>query len=167
MKMNTRILLLLLAVLPWLSFPLLGKNTIKKFLPGAIFMGIYVTLEGMIAEKRKWWWFPFRIKPNVLGEFPLIWGPFFVGSFWILKYTYRKFILYIFVNIIVDSVFTYVMVDLFKKAGYVSLVRINKFQLSLIFLIKSFVMYGFQVFYDKVIRGLPTQTLSKEPSDKI
>lgn len=150
---KTKVFLLLLTILPWLSFPLLGKRTIKKFLPGAIFMGIYVTFEGMLAEKRKWWWWPLNVKPNVLGELPLIWGPFFVGSFWILKYTYKKFNLYILVNLIVDSFFTVFMLDVFKKVGYGYLVRINKFQLSIIFLIKSFVMYGFQVFYDKVIRG--------------
>jgi hypothetical protein len=144
----------LLFFLPWLSLPLLGKRTIKKFLPGALFMGCYVTLEGMLAEKRKWWWFPFRIKPNVLGELPLIWGPFFIGSFWILKYTYKKFNLYLLVNIVVDSLFTYFILDIFKKFGYVTLVRLSRFQLSIVFLIKSFVMYGFQVFYDKVIRGV-------------
>jgi len=150
---KTKVFLLLITILPWLSFPLLGKRTIKKFLPGTIFMGIYVTLEGMVAEKRKWWWWPFNVKPNVLGELPLIWGPFFVGSFWILKYTYKKFNLYVLVNLVVDSLFTVFLLDVFKKVGYGYLVRINKFQLSIIFLIKSFVMYGFQVFYDKVIRG--------------
>jgi hypothetical protein len=146
--------ILLLFLLPWLSLPLLGKRTIKKFLPGALFMGFYVTLEGILAEKRKWWWFPFNIKPNVLGELPLIWGPFFIGSFWILKYTYKKFNLYLLVNIVVDSLFTFFILDILKKLGYATLVRLTKFQLSLVFLIKSFVMYGFQFFYDKVIRGV-------------
>lgn len=116
-------------------------------------MAFYVTFEGMVAERRKWWWFPFTVKPNVLAELPLIWGPFFVGSFWILKYTYRKFNSYLLVNIIVDSVFTYFGLDILKKNGYATLVRINKFQLSIIFLIKSFVMYGFQVLYDKIFRS--------------
>ncbi|WP_423410591.1 hypothetical protein AABM38_11960 [Heyndrickxia sp. MSNUG] len=150
---KSKFFILLLTILPWLTFPLLGKRTIKKFLPGALFMGIYVTFEGMLAEKRKWWWWPVNVKPNVLGELPLIWGPFFVGSFWILKYTYKKFSLYVLVNLLVDSFFTIFMLELFKKVGYGYLVRINKLQLSIIFLIKSFVMYGFQVFYDKVIRG--------------
>jgi hypothetical protein len=153
LKMNSRMFVILLAVLPWFTLPLLGKSTIKKFLPGTLFMALYVTIEGRIAERRKWWWFPFTVKPNVLAEFPLIWGPFFIGSFWILKYTYKKFNLYLLVNIIVDSIFTYYGLDLLKKVGYATLVRINKFQLSIIFMIKSFVMYGFQVLYDKVIRG--------------
>lgn len=78
------IYILLMTILPWLTLPLLGAKTFKRFLPGAIFMSIYVTLEGRLAEKKRWWWFLFKGKPNVLGEMPLIFGPFFIGSFWIL-----------------------------------------------------------------------------------
>ncbi len=123
-------------------------------------MCLYVIAEGSVAEKKKWWWFPFNVKPNVLGEMPLIFGPFFIGSLWTLKYTYGSFRLYVLVNLIIDSLFTYFGLNWFKKIGYVSLVRFSKPQLSLLFLVKSFVMYGFQVFYDKyVIRRQPSDTL--------
>ncbi len=139
-----------MAILPWLTAPFIGSKAIKRFLPGAIFMCIYVTAEGYLAEKRKWWWFPFTGKPNVLGEMPLILGPFFVGSLWILKYTYGKFTIYSLLNIVVDSLFTFFVLDWFKKIGYVTLVRFNKFQLSLIFLVKSILMYAFQYIYELV-----------------
>ncbi|MFD2443796.1 hypothetical protein ACFSO7_07340 [Bacillus sp. CGMCC 1.16607] len=142
---------LLLTILPWLSAPFIGMKTFKRFLPGVLFMAVYVFIEGMVAEKKKWWWFPFHIKPNVLGELPLIVGAFFVGSFWILKFTYGKFKNYIIINLIIDTIFTYIIVGLLKKIGYVSLVRLNKFQLSLLFMVKSIVMYGFQFFYEKYI----------------
>jgi hypothetical protein len=144
--------ILLMAILPWFTLPLLGAKTFKRFLPGALFMSLYVTLEGMFAEKKKWWWYLFKGKPNVLGEMPLIFGPFFIGSFWILKYTFGKFKYYVLVNLLVDSIFTYFTVDWFKKIGYVTLVRFSKIQLSLIFLVKSFVMYGFQVVFEKVFK---------------
>ncbi|WP_226671401.1 hypothetical protein [Metabacillus litoralis] len=147
---NAKQFMILMTLLPWLSLPLLKKKTFLRFLPGALFMCLYVTAEGYFAQKKKWWWFPFHVKPNVLGELPLIFGPFFVGSFWILKYTYGKFNLYMLVNIIIDSFFTYFTLEWFKKIGYVSLVRLTKFQLSLLFLVKSVLMYGFQVLYEKV-----------------
>jgi hypothetical protein len=146
---KTNIFVLLITIVPWISVLFIDRKTLKRFLPGAIFMAAYVTAEGYLAEKRKWWWFPFRVKPNVLGEIPLILGPFFVGSLWILKYTFGKFNLYLLINIIIDSLFTYLGLNFLKKVGYVSLVRINKFQLSLIFLIKTILMYGFQVVYEK------------------
>lgn len=114
-------------------------------------MSLYVTAEGYLAEKRKWWWFPFHVKPNVIMELPLIFGPFFVGSLWILKFTFGNFKKYVVLNLVIDSLFTFIGVNFLKKIGYVSLVRLNKFQLSLVFLIKSFLMYGFQFIYEKYI----------------
>ncbi|WP_160725982.1 hypothetical protein [Bacillus sp. USDA818B3_A] len=149
-KLN--LVLISMTILPFLTIPILGVKTFKRFIPGALFMSLYLIAEGRFAEKRKWWWFPFRIKPNVLGELPLIIGPFFIGSIWILKYTFGKFNLYLLINLIVDSFFTYFVLDWLKKIGYVSLVRLSKFQLSLVFLIKTFILYGTQLFYEKLFK---------------
>ncbi|MBM6618001.1 hypothetical protein [Bacillus suaedaesalsae] len=148
---NNKLLIMLMTILPWLSIPLLGLKTFKRYLPGVIFMSLYLLAEGRLAEKRKWWWFPYHVKPNVLGELPLILGPFFIGSIWIMKYTFGKFKLYIFVNLIIDSLFTFFTLDIFKKMGYVTLVRLSKFQLSIVFLLKTFVLYGFQLFYESIL----------------
>jgi hypothetical protein len=140
--------IILLAVLPWISVPFLGNKTLKRFLPGTLFITVYVTIEGWLAEKNKWWWFFHKKNPNMLGEVPLILGPFVVGTFWTLKLTYGNFKNYFITNLVVDSFFTYVMVYIFKKIGYVSLVRLNRFRLSLLFLIKSLALYGFQYGYE-------------------
>ncbi|KKI88860.1 hypothetical protein WQ54_29305 [Bacillus sp. SA1-12] len=150
MKKN-KIYIVLMTILPWLSVPLLGVKTCKRFLPGALFMCLYLIIEGSIAEKRKWWYFPTKVKPNVLAEFPLIFGPFLVGALWITKYTFGKFYLYVILNIVVDSFFTYFVINWFKKIGYVTLVRLSRLQLSILFLVKSFVMYGFQYLYEKYL----------------
>jgi hypothetical protein len=150
---NRKRLITLMALLPWLSIPLLSKKTLKRFLPGTLFMCIYLVAEGTVATRRKWWWFPFPIKPNVLAELPLILGPFFVGSFWIFKYTYGKFSMYLLLNLMVDSFFTIFMLNWFKKIGYVTLIRFTRLQLSLIFMLKSILMYGFQYYYEEVFSG--------------
>ncbi|WP_088105818.1 hypothetical protein [Halalkalibacter urbisdiaboli] len=141
-------IIILMTISPWLTVPFLGVNTLRRFLPASLFMSLYLIAEGRFAEKKKWWWFPFNIKPNVLGEMPLIIGPFLVGSLWILKYFYGKFNLYLLINIIVDSLFTYIGINWFKKIGYASLVRLTKFQLSFVFLIKTFILYGSQILYE-------------------
>lgn len=143
-----RNLIFIMTILPWFSLPFLGIKNIKRFIPGALFIATYVTIEGFIAEKKKWWWFFHKANPNVLGELPLIVGPFFIGTLWTLKYTFGNFKKYLITNFIVDSFFTYVMVFIFKKMGYVSLVRLTKFRLSLLFLIKSLALYGFQYWYE-------------------
>ncbi|MEL3973688.1 hypothetical protein AAEO50_15480 [Rossellomorea oryzaecorticis] len=147
---NRNVMITLMALLPWLSISLLGNKTFRRFLPGTIFMSLYLLAEGTLATRRKWWWFPFSLKPNVLAELPLILGPFFVGSLWIFKYTYGKFSIYFLVNLIVDSFFTTVMLNWFKKIGYVSLIRFTRFQLSLLFMLKSIAMYGFQYVYETI-----------------
>jgi hypothetical protein len=153
--------IILMTLLPWLTVPLLGVKTFKRYLPSSIFMCLYLIAEGRLAEKKKWWWFPFTVKPNVLGEMPLIIGPFLVGSIWILKFSYGKLKLFLLINIIVDSLFTYIGMDLFKKMGYVTLVRLTKFQLSLVFLIKTFLLYSFQVVYERFLKNFSSPELDK------
>ncbi|MFB6469497.1 hypothetical protein ACE38V_22450 [Cytobacillus sp. Hz8] len=146
----SRILLLALLVVPWLTLPLLGKKTFKRFLPASLFISLVVSLESVIAKKRRWWWFYQRLHPKLSGEFPLIWGSFLIGSMWIMKFTYRKFYIYLFTNLIVDTIFTYPFVKFLKKTGTASLVRLKGFQLSILFFIKSLLLYAFQFCMDKV-----------------
>lgn len=138
-----------MALLPFLSLPLLGKQTIKRFLPGSLFISLFVFGESFVARKRVWWWFYKSLHPKLLGIVPMIVGPFFVGSLWTLKLSYGKFLRYFVLNLFTDSIFTYVLVDWFKRIGYLSLVRMKKYQLSLLFLFKTMLLYGFQFLVDK------------------
>ncbi|MCA1062151.1 hypothetical protein QTG56_19310 [Rossellomorea sp. AcN35-11] len=147
-----RNIIFLMTLLSWISMVFLKPKTVKRYIPGALFMTVFLITEGMLAEKKIWWWFHYNIKRNFLGELPLIVGPFFVGSIWILKYTFENFKLYLLTNLIVDNLFVYVLLNWFKKIGYVSLVRLTKPQLSLIFLIKTVSMYAFQLFYEKMFK---------------
>jgi hypothetical protein len=136
-------------VLPWLSLPLVGSKAFKRFLPATVSIMVYLIGECMVAEKEKWWWFHFHNIPNFLGVFPLLFGPFFAGSLWILKLTYGNFTRFFITNLIIDSFFTYVLLDWFKKIGYMSIVKMTKLQMSITFLIESSLLYGFQMFFDK------------------
>ncbi|MCM3587812.1 hypothetical protein M3182_18970 [Mesobacillus maritimus] len=119
-------------------------------------MAIVVWFEGELAKKRKWWWYYVKIQPKLSGRFPLTWGPFLIGSIWILRFTYGKFMLYLLLNLVVDTVFTYKFVDMLKDLGLgiASLVRLKKYQLSLLFFVKSLLLYGFQMLREKVGRNL-------------
>jgi hypothetical protein len=52
MMRNNKMILLVMIVLPWLTVPFLGKLTIKRFYPGALFISVWVFFESIIAEKR-------------------------------------------------------------------------------------------------------------------
>lgn len=142
-------LLVLMIILSWFSLPFTGKQTIKRFLPASLFMAIIVRVVNIIAKKRKWWWWYVKIHPSVSGSFPFVWGSFFVGSLWILKYTYGNFINYIGLNLIAHSAFTYVVEPVLQKLGIASLVRMKKIQLMYVFMVLAFLLYGFQFVKEK------------------
>ncbi|WP_262383080.1 hypothetical protein [Bacillus infantis] len=139
-------------VLSWFTIPLLGKKAIKRFLPASILMALVVWLEGKLARKRNWWWYYVKIHPKLSGGFPLIWGPFLIGSIWILHFTFGKFKWYLLLNLVVDTIFTYKLVDILNNLGIASLVRLKKYQLSILFFVKSILLYGFQKIRENIER---------------
>jgi hypothetical protein len=145
-----KVLLPAMMVLSWLTVPLLGKTAIKRYLPASIMMAIIVCLESILARKRKWWVYYVKIHPKLPGGFPLTWGPFLVGSIWILRLTYGKFKWYLLLNLAVDTIFTYKFVNMLKGLRIASLVRLKKYQLSILFFVKSLLLYGFQIIREKV-----------------
>lgn len=147
----SKMLLVTMMILSWLSLAFTGKESIKRFLPASLFMAVLVRLVNVIAKKRKWWWWYEKIHPSVSGVFPFMWGPFFVGSLWILKYTYGNFIKYLGWNFCAHSTFTYVVEPYLQKFGIASLVRMKKIQLMYVFMVLSFVLYGFQYLKEKEI----------------
>jgi hypothetical protein len=149
---NNKMFLLAMMILPWLSVPFIEKRTFRRFLPGALFICIWVAVESIIAKKRVWWRFSEKLIPNAMGEIPFIVGPFFIGSLWILKFTFGKFLRYFIVNLIVDVLFIYPGIHFLKNIGIVSLVRLKHYQMLLIFLAKSVLMYGFQGMFLKFQR---------------
>lgn len=84
----SKTLLSLTMIMPWVTAPLLGKKTLEFYLPAAIFIALMVRLANVVAKKRKWWWWYETLHPRLSGVIPFMLGPFFVGSIWILKWTY-------------------------------------------------------------------------------
>ncbi|WP_299088911.1 hypothetical protein [uncultured Metabacillus sp.] len=143
-----------LMVLPWLSSPLIGRRSFRKYWASSLFMSCFVAAESYLARKRKWWWVFEKIFPVGIGELPLIIGPFFIGTIWILKLTHRSFTLYLLVNAMVHYFFSYFVLDFFKNLGIGALVRLKRYQLMLIFLGKSIILYGVQKGIDKVSHSM-------------
>jgi hypothetical protein len=145
-------LLLLLMILPWFSVPLLGKDAFKRFLPAGLFISLVVRMVNFVAKKRRWWWWYETLHPKMSGVIPFMWGPFLIGTLWILKWTYGKFLRYITLNIIVDGAFTYGLVYYLQKFGIASLVRMKKTPLMFIFMVEALLLYGFQFFKEKLFK---------------
>lgn len=148
----SKTLLLLMMILSWFTTPLLGKSAFKRYLPAGLFISLMVRIVNVIAKKRKWWWWYETLHPKLPGEIPFMLGPFLVGSMWILKWTYGKFVRYVILNLAVDSMFTYIVVHYLTKFGIASLVRMKKIQLMYVLTVLSFILYFFQFLKENVQR---------------
>ncbi|WP_409253027.1 hypothetical protein V1502_03590 [Bacillus sp. SCS-153A] len=146
MKLS-RILILLLLGFSWLILPLAGWKSIKRFMPASLFMSIFVLVEDAVAEKCKWWIVYPNFSSRLRGIIPFAIGPFFTGSIFILKYTYGKLPLFLFLNLVMDTFFVYPFYKWFKKLGVWTLIRMSQLQLLTFFLTKSMLMYGFHHFF--------------------
>jgi hypothetical protein len=49
---NTKLFMILMTLLPWLSVPLLNAKTFNRFLPSTLFMCLYFAAEGYLAQKK-------------------------------------------------------------------------------------------------------------------
>ena len=145
---NSKLFLIAMFMLAWLSVPLLGRNTLKKYLPAAIFMGIFTKILDKIGEKNKWWRFYKGISPLDSMDF-LNLGPYLVTSLWMLKMMYGKFPLYIISNTILHIVFIFFGLKYIKRFKILSLVKLSKFHYLGINFIRSILLYGFQLISDK------------------
>lgn len=149
---NYRIFSIMIIILSFFTATTLGKRTLKRYLPATLVMSLIVILESIIAKKRVWWWFYEKLHPKVPGEFPLIFGPFFIGSLIILKATYGKFLRYFLLNTMIHLLFVGPIITLLKRFGISSLVRINRIQLFFLFFTKSMMMYITQMVIDRIRR---------------
>lgn len=138
-----------LLIFPWLTVPFLNKRTFKRFMPGAIFICLIVTVECIVAHRRQWWHFEKKLIPGFLGEIPFIIGPFFVGTLWIMKFTFGNFFRYFIVNFIIDSTFVLVFTGFLEQMRIAWFQRLNKLQFLLLFLGKAILLYIFQIFWNK------------------
>ncbi|MBT2688249.1 hypothetical protein J7I93_08655 [Bacillus sp. ISL-47] len=145
---NSKSFYLALLILPWLTVPLLGRNSFKKYLPAAIFMSTFTEAIDLFGEKKKWWRFYKGIPPLDSMNF-FNFGPYIVSSLWILKLTYGKFPIYLISNTILHICFIYLGgVKLVNRYKIFSLEKLTKFQYLIIDFLRALLLYSYQYIID-------------------
>lgn len=158
---NKKRLVLVIMLLPWLTFPFLGRRAIKRFSLTSLIMGALFGVQSLYAHKKGWWRVYTQLFPNVMGEFPFIIGPFYIGAIWILKFTYGKFLRYALLNLGVDFFHIYFFVTWLRKVGIASLIRLKNYQALLLFSANAAIMYGFQWLIDKKVNPKPKSFIKR------
>lgn len=137
-----------MVLLSWLTLPLLGSRSLKRFLPASVLIFIVEMLHARHGKKRRWWVFYHKPKSFLFGELAFEIGPFLAISMWFLKWTYGNFKWFILLNAITNAIFAYPFTYLARKFRYYTLVRFNSFQFFLYFFSKAFLLYGFQYIFE-------------------
>lgn len=146
---KSKLILLIMFILSWSTIPLLGRNSLKRYLPSALMMVCLTKFLDVFGERRKWWRFYKGIPPLDSMDF-LNFGPYFVSSLWMLKLTYGKFLTFLVSNSILHILFIFLGLKYIKQFRILSLVNLTKFQYLFIDFLRANILYGFQFAKEKV-----------------
>lgn len=146
---SSRLILIIIFVLSWLTLPLLGREAFKKYLPSAIFMCILTKVLDEYGKRKKWWRFYKGIPPlNSMDIFNI--GPYFITSLWVLKLTYGKLRIFLISNTLLHIVFIFGGLKYMKRFKILSLVKLTKVQYLVIDFIRAVILYAFQYNKEKL-----------------
>ncbi|MGN7402387.1 hypothetical protein ACTHO0_21255 [Cytobacillus praedii] len=148
-KKNQMLLNIFMIIVSWLSIPLLGWGTIKRFFPASVLSILLCIFDLQIGKRRKWWSFYNNPHSSIRNEIPFLIGPMLVMALCTLKWAYGNFKKFILLNAIGGVFFTVPLTIFFTKLKLYKLDKINNFQFFLYFFYKAFFLYGFQYLLEK------------------
>jgi hypothetical protein len=148
--MFPRILSGVFFIVSWLVAFIIGKKNIRRFAPVAILSLFLVTLIEIIGYHFNWWRYKRLIVSKIKSiDLAILLGPFFIGTIAIFSLSYRfGFRIYILVNMIIDSIFSYVLLPFLEKIGHLELTKITRTGLNFLMILVALVLYPFQKWQD-------------------
>jgi hypothetical protein len=127
----------------------LPKQSFKRFFPVTLFCSSIMLIQTLINPIFKWWQVKGGYKYMVFDALAFIFGPFFTINLWVFHFTYKKFTLYAFCNLIIDGIFAYLLNPFFQKIGHYKLKRYTPTTLFIICYSLSLINYAFQKRFEK------------------
>lgn len=116
------IILWSLLLLPWASLFFLRMDTIRRYMPVALFMTVIHTLAYQAAYHYGWW---NETNSSLFGwdrviPVPWVYGAYLVIVIWMFRFTFRRFWIYLTANILLDGLFMYIVYPIWQGMGLVS-----------------------------------------------
>jgi hypothetical protein len=117
-----QIILWSLLILPWTSLLFLKMDTVRRYMPVALFMTVIHTLAYQAAYHYGWWE---ETGSSLFGwdkviPVPWVYGAYLAIVIWVFRFTFGKFWLYLIVNILLDGLFMYIVYPIWQRMGLVS-----------------------------------------------
>jgi hypothetical protein len=101
-----------LLVLSWLTVLNLPKKSYKKYLPIVSMATIIVLIQSLVSGLLKLLTVKEGMKEKIFNDLSIL-GPFFMGAIWI--FTFRKFLLYLFVNVVINYLHAYSICNILQR----------------------------------------------------
>jgi hypothetical protein len=135
-------------VVPWLTLFAMDKKLVRRYLPAALFITLINTIIDQLASYYQWWIVKDQLFLWSKLDIPIIYGLFIVGSMWILRFTYGKFLWFLVVNAAVDAFQAFIAAPVFHNTGFISFGNMSQADIFLLMFGFSFILYGFQMWYE-------------------
>jgi hypothetical protein len=135
-----------LFLISWSTLFFIPKKTFKTYTPVATFASIILVIESILAVPFKWWTVKGGLLHKFFNDFSIIFGPFFIGTILIFRFTFGKFWLYAITNLLMDLFLAFPVSWLFQKLKVLKLVNFKPKHIFYTAIIYSIVIYGFQLF---------------------
>lgn len=129
----------------------LPKKSFKRYLPVSLFCSSLLLVLTLLNLIFKWWKVKGGTKFIVFDALAFIFGPFFTTNLWVFHFTYKKFTLYAFCNLIMDLIFSYPLNALFQRIGHYKLTKFNSTILFIISYSLALINYVFQRIFEKPV----------------
>jgi hypothetical protein len=138
-------------VIPWLTIPLIGKNTFIRFMPVATFVGYFFGFLSETADNNKWWKVKNPLFPNNRLDVSYLLGLFFITTIWVFKLTFGNFFKYLVTNIIIDLIFSFPLVKFFTKVGVFEFKKMRPKHFFILSVSMAIIIYIYQLLVERAI----------------
>jgi hypothetical protein len=140
-------------LLPWVSLVFMKKQSIKRYMPVAIFSALLVTIVFEMAHAFKWWEMKEAIVAwGYITNVSFTYGLFPLGTLWIFYFTFKKFWIYFMVNLIIDSIFTFGLNDWFERQGVYTLINFTEWHVFGVMTFLALIIYAYQLWQEGIFK---------------
>ncbi|SDE41290.1 hypothetical protein [Sporomusa acidovorans] len=148
--MSNQILFWSILVLPWLTLIFMKKETIKRFMPVALFSTLASVLAVEVGENLGWFIYEAAASPLRTGSY-IIFGLNPVITIWLFHFIYGKFWTYLLIDTVLNFGFIYLFhVYFLGSRGLFQEIGITPSLNALITTIVGVMAYGYQVWQEEI-----------------
>lgn len=149
MNISNQTILWSIFVLPWLALFFMPKEDIKRWMPAALFIMVTSTMIQEVGLSMKM----FEMRENIFPfyeQLPIAYGIMPIATMWILKFTYGRFWLYSFLELILSFIFAYVVLPWLSARGTQVWINATAFKILLPAIPHFISIYLFQMWQEGI-----------------